>query len=316
MKDNTGKKIRLRGFAEADAVAFEAGIDAGVTTVGDIGKIAIIKEDGSLICEDYSFENQIPEMSKKIHKRGKWFKISTIALAIICLVGYFANAMHGGESYLGFSMAYIFLGLSFMSEAAVIGLGKFLGDQEMEAYAKFAGAKNAITNFFYTNKRIPSLEELKQTSRIIDRTDYIEGATFASTWIILGIFRLLPGLWFLPAALAFLGIMIFAEPGIFKKFWQKNIITSKPDEIHCQAAIKALEEAVKWTEQFSVKVSKKPITKDDFIAQQGHIFDEEKCSKCKSYKQCKDMWEKISDSSAEVYVYEVTMTYEGENEEE
>lgn len=313
MKHNMGKTIRLRGFAEANGIGLEAGIDAGITTIGGEGKIVTVREDGSLNCSEYSFEENIPEMSKKIYKRGKFFKISMMILAIICLVGYFANALRGGEeNYLGFSMAYIFFGISFMSQASVIGLGKFLGDQDMEEYAKFCGAKNAVINFFYNNKRIPTMEELKQTSRIIDRADLVENATFASTWIILGIFRLLPGLWFLLAALVFLGIMIFAEPGIFRKFWQKNIITSKPEEIHCQAAIKALEEAVEWTEHYAVKVSERQITKEDFIKERGHIFDEEKCSKCKSYEQCKELWKKLEDSDANVYVYEVTMTCEDE----
>lgn len=317
MKYNNEKTIRLRGFAEANGIGLSAGIDTGVTTVGGMGKFATVKEDGSLTCEDYSFEDNIPEMTKKIHKRGKVFKIFAIILAITCFVGYFLNGFRGGnENYLGFSMAYIFLGLAFMSKASVVGLGKFLGEQEFENYAKFSAARNAIINFFYDNKRIPTLEELKNTTRIIDREEYVENATFASVWIVMGIFRLLPGVWFALGVTIFLGVMIFLKPGVFRKFWQYNVITAKPEEIHCKAAIKALEEAVKWTDHVSINVSQKRITKEDFIEKHGHIFEEEKCSKCESYKQCKELWDKLSNFDSDAFVYEVTMTYDDVDEEE
>lgn len=311
MKNSRDKKIRLRGFAEANAVGFEAGIDAEVTTVGDIGKIAIVKEDGSVICKDYDFEKNVPEISKKIHKRARIFRVVTVILSIVCLVGYFMNAIYSsGENYLGFSMAYIFFGLSFVSQGAVVGLGKFLGDREMEGFSKFSGAKNAVINFFYTHNKIPTIDEVKETSRILDRADYVENASTASILIILGICRLLPGVGYLLAAMVFLIVMVKLEPGSFRRFWQYIATTSKPEEIHCKAAIRALEDAMKWTENVSMRVSKRKITREDFIQKMGHIFEEQKCSNCKSYKYCKNLWENISD----VEVCEVEMIREDKEE--
>lgn len=52
MKKNVEKVVRLRGVAEANGVAIEAGIATGIDTIGDIGKFVSIRSDGSLACED------------------------------------------------------------------------------------------------------------------------------------------------------------------------------------------------------------------------------------------------------------------------
>ena len=54
MKKNVEKVVRLRGIAEANGVAIEAGIATGIDTIGDIGKFVSIRSDGSLACVDLS----------------------------------------------------------------------------------------------------------------------------------------------------------------------------------------------------------------------------------------------------------------------
>lgn len=304
--------IRLRGFAEANGVAYEAGFFTGTTTVGDIGKLVTVKEDGSLTCENYSFEENVPKMSQKIYKVSKIVKITTIILAIVCLVGYLMTSIATSqENYLGFSMAYIFFGLSFMSKAVTVGLGRFLGNRDMENFSKYLGAKNSVVNSYYYYGRVPSVEEAKEITRTLERGDFVEDATFASFMILLGICRVLPTWGFLIAAIV---VLVFCHRLDFHWFWQMFFLTSKPDEIHYQAAIKALKEALKWTENFSVKVSEKELTVEEFKKAMGHVFEEKKCSKCGSYKFCKMMWDQINSGKGKISYHQVDLIEEEKKE--
>lgn len=307
MEKNVERKeiIRLRGFAEANGVAYEAGFFTGARTVGDIGKLVTVKEDGSLTCEDYSFEENVPKMNQKIYKISKIVKVTSIVLAIVCLIGYLVTSIATSqENYLGFSMAYIFFGLSFMSKAITVGLGKFLGNQDMESFSKYMGAKNSVANSYYYYGRVPSVEEATKITRTLERGDFVEDASFASFLILLGICRLLPTWGFIFAAIA---VLLFCHRLDFKWFWQMFALTSKPDEIHYKTAIKALDEALKWTENVSVKVSEKEITMEEFEKAMGHVFDEKKCSKCESYEFCKMMWEKIGKGEGKISYRQINL---------
>lgn len=309
-------EIRLRGFAETNGVAYEAGLFYGLAGVNRIGKLVTAKEDGTLSCEDYDFDTNIPEISRKIRKRGKIIKIISLILALVCIIGYIATAFASPtENYLGFGMAYIFLGISFMNNATAIGLGKFVGDQDMENYSQYAGAKNSVLNSYYLYGKVPTMEEAKQVARTIERAEYVENANFASFLILLGICRFLPTFWFLVASIALIFISIKADSKFFKWGWQMIATTSKPEEIHYQAAIKALEEALEWTKNIKVKVSRKEIPLEELKQVSEHVFEEEKCKECPSYEDCKKMWSMVENGSQKIYQDVVEIVEEPDDEQ-
>ena len=67
-------------------------------------------------------------------------------------------------------------------------------------------------------------------------------------------------------------------------------------------------------ENVTVKVNQTQLSKEDFIAKIGHIFNEEKCEKCEHFKECKEIWDNLDDANSEIYVREVRIINEKEKE--
>ena len=89
MKKNVEKVVRLRGFAEANGVAMEAGLAAGIDTFGNIGKFVTVKEDGNLVCKDYEFEYDKTQIVRKIQNIGRFLRCGLLILAAICMICFF-----------------------------------------------------------------------------------------------------------------------------------------------------------------------------------------------------------------------------------
>lgn len=304
MKKNVEKAVRLRGFAEANGVAMEAGFAAGMNTIGDIGKFVTSNGDGTMDCKDYDFENETPKMVKKIHSLGRFVRIGFLILAAICMISFF---MGEAKSYWGLSLAYIFLGLAMVSEAVVIAVGRLLRINEFVSFSKFEAAKNAVLNFYTDYKQIPNVRVLEHSERV-DRglnPEFVGAAGLASTLVVLGVARCFSGIVFAVVALFWLVTCCTVEPSRSKKVWQYLLVTSKPEEVHYKVAILALEEAIKWTENVTVKFTQEKFSKEDFVDKIGHMFEEEKCLKCKHFNECKTLWESLDGISAEIYVCEV-----------
>lgn len=313
MKKNVEKVVRLRGIAEANGVAIEAGIATGIDTIGDIGKFVSIRSDGSLACEDYNFEEKNPQMIKKINGWGRILRIGLLILASVSMVSYVVG---DAKNNVGFSLAYIFFGLAFVSDAVVIALGRLLGVKEIVTFSKFLTAKNTVLNFYNDYKCIPNESVVREAERS-DRGnefDFIEFAPFASTLIVLGVARLFSGAIFAVVAIFWALGCITQKIALSQKILQYIFVISEPDEIHYQAAIQALKEALKWMENVTVKVNQTQLSKEDFIAKIGHIFNEEKCEKCEHFKECKEIWDNLDDANSEIYVREVRIINEKEKE--
>lgn len=313
MKENVEKVVRLRGVAEANGVAIEAGIATGINTIGDIGKFVSVRSDGSLACEDYNFEEENPQMVKKIHGWGRILKIGLLIVAAVSMLSY---VFGGAKSNVGFSLAYIFFGLAFVSDAVIIALGRLFGIKEIVSFSKFLAAKNTVLNFYNDYKCIPIVSVVREAESVErgTETDFIEFAPLALTLIVLGVARLFSGVIFAIVAILWMLGCITKKIILSKKILQYLLVISEPDEIHYQAAIQALEEAMKWMENVTVKVAQSKLSKEDFVAKIGHIFNEEKCAKCEHFKECKELWENLDDVSSEIYVREVEIINEGKKE--
>ena len=281
--------IRLVGHAEKDGIAFQATRLVGPMGITPDGTLASANESGNILCTPWSVMQNPFIIQEKIKKLSKVVLLVAGILAILFLSSYFALITLTEASYnILFIIAYIMMSFVYLPKAVGIFVARIFGNKEMQAFSKFLAAKNAVENAFYDLGRIPSIEEAQTYSTFSYYSDYVPkiNALSASLWVCLAFVRILPNSWcFLGLLIVVSVFLVFAKKLNFF-FWQ-YLIVSKPEEIHYETALAALEGSL--TSLDSIKIGTISVTVEELCEDlQIPEFEEEKCKGCENYDFCKD----------------------------
>lgn len=291
--------IRLTGKAETDGVAFSAAKHFGPAGISSSKVFAAVDENSGITCYKYNPYQHISGIDSEIASRSKTTRKIAYALFFIFLVAYLVcGIIQIGFGNIFFVLSYIMLSVTGLKKAVTIFLARISGDKEIKSFSKFLAAKNAVQNAYYDLKRIPSIDEAKQYSRFSFTSEYIEpfDAAFATIFIPYSI--ACHGIPFLPLILVFsfvtlIAIILAKKHMLF--FWQ-FLILSKPENIHYEAALKALAESVSEVDSIEMHVTSFEISVND----EHHNFSGEKCKGCEFYDLCKEFMDSIREDDTVV----------------
>ncbi|MBR3614927.1 MAG: hypothetical protein IKL55_07105 [Clostridia bacterium] len=280
--------VRLEKVTDCDAVIFRATkvVDHIGFKFDCDGYIATIGENGTINCEENTREYcKIDKLLEtRVTKLDFIVHLITITLAFIYLLLADGSVVKG-VFHLLFEFSFA---LCLIPKAVAIWVYRLMGDKEFKSYSQFLEASNSAQNAFYALGRVPTVEEAKCYSPYEIQNKYLPKLHWPTTILALGFVNNVYGWNFLIVCL-----LIFVTTYILNKknllyFWQR-ILVAKPDDVHYEAAIAAISNAVKWTEKVEIKCTT-IIVPTCFGFEE---FPETKCLACDEIERCrniKEMW--------------------------
>lgn len=282
------ESVVLEKVTDFDAVFFRA-----IKVVNDVrfkfdirGFIATISDDGRVSCEENNRKNcKIDEKVEKCVFKVEMIEYTiTIILAVIYLMMEDDSVLKS-IFHLLFEFAFA---LSLIPKAVTIFVYRLLGDKEMKSFSQILYAANSAQNAFYALGRVPTVEEAKKYSPYDVQNKYLPKLYWPTTVLALGFVNGVYGWNFLIICVLILITAVFLNRNNLLRFWQVLLI-SKADDIHYEAAIAAISEAVKWTETVEVKYTTVVVP----TCFNPDKFPETKCLACNEMENCqkaKKIW--------------------------
>lgn len=275
--------IRLKGFSEKDGVAFFAPPSNKVPMSfldPFIGTVATVDENNAIDCHMMITNEPTSSIDRKVNKIAE-FVCKVLFFSILVFTIAFFVCSFTEKTFLAdllFTLLYMAMAVLSILKGFIIFVARILGDKEFKNFSKFLAAKNAVENAYYDLKKVPTIEELKNYSIFSPTSKYLVFDNTATVLILICIVRFLPGVWYwIIISSVLVVIVVLQSKGVFF-FWQL-LIVSKPENIHYEVALKALENTLEFHDSISVSV-----TVQEF---NGELFSEEKCNGCELYDFCK-----------------------------
>lgn len=286
--------IRLTGRAEKNGVAFSAAKDFGPVGVSSPGVFAAVDENSEITCSRYNSYPPNSRIDSKIDSLSKTTrKVAWILFSIFFVAYLVFGIIQTGFENVFFILSYIMLSVTALKKAVTISLARVFGNEEIKSFSKFLAAKNAVQNAYYDLKKIPSIDEAKKYSIFSFTSEYITpyDAAFA-TWVIPYsiICHSIPFPLLLLLALFIVMVIVTLTMKHMLFFWQ-FLILSKPENIHYEAALKALSESVTEVDSVEMHVTSFEISGNH----ERKTFSEEKCKGCEFYDLCKEIMDSVQE---------------------
>ena len=233
--------IRLKGMADKNGIAFQATKEIGAILFFSERVIATIDEEQVIQKKTLNRHENNFNMDAKINK------LSGITIKVTCILGilFFMTSIvyaFKGSSLFNVSSCLFFIMMAVIGlyKGATIFGARILGNEEIKSFSKFLAAKNAVRNAYYDLQRIPNLEETKEYSSFSYNSKYLKSTYVPTILVFTGVALLATGIWYWVIAILGIIISLVLEKKNKLFFWQ-FLIVSKPEDIHYQVAIEALE---------------------------------------------------------------------------
>ena len=276
---------RLEGFAEKDGVTIcpYLGIFPEFSTGPAVR--ATVDENGLTSCKTVKEVTEFNQLKDKIQKLQKRALIIGAVGAVLMLILTLVFALTEGSMYqVTFTLLYVMIAAMIMSDSVGIFFARLFGDKEIKNYSKFLGAKNAVINAFNDTDRVPNQEEIREYSTFSGDTRSQKGCYLATIFLAFSVLRFLPLPIYFVTAIALIAVLMGFEKKHILSFWQA-LIVSNPDDVHYNAAIEAMREAIKYYDdirfRLGIVVTVEVDPKELEIAL-------ENCKKCAEYDSCEE----------------------------
>lgn len=293
-------EIRLDGWAESDGVVFKA-IKSSTNPFRIALQHTFARSDdsGDIITESSMFMlPSIPRIDAKLSKIAKTtFIILTILSAVLFIasIAFIATSLPEGLMFhFLYSMFFVTTALLSQSMGVGVAFAKLLGNQDIISFSKFFSARNAVTSAYYGLGRVPTLEEAKEYSYYSPANEYTKFNYIATFFIAISFIRLIPNLIVYVLVAILVSVIIFTLDKKNKLLFWQNLIVEKPDDIHYETAISALNEAINFANN-----EKKHIFPIPFPVELLPNFPEEKCNGCECYDFCKLIHNSLVEGNSE-----------------